>query len=989
MSLALIPPYEDFLDQLAQQLLARHDRRALADVRVILPTRRAARRLAERFAAQAPEGLMLPRIGALGGLDEDDLSLSDASGMPLAFTQADSPPVWPALKRLLLLAQLIRKADQRLAGRDLSLAEAVALAEPLLVLLDQADTEGVALSDLNSAELAPELAEHWQDTGRFLELLAQAWPPVEQAQGYHSAARLRVEQIGAQAKSWQDAPPPWPVYLAGSTGSIPAVADLMDAIARAPLGWVVLPALDLSLPEDSPLDPQHPQAGLHALLQRNGWARDRIEVWSHNAPPARAQFIQTALAPPAEIANPEGTWRGKRPKAQGAETELWDRLHIVEAADEDEEARVVALAAREALEDPQADVGIITPDRALARRIIAQLGAFGVRVNDSAGVPLHSQPAGALAWLSLACIAEHWAAVPLLALLKHPLVRLGQPPAEVRRLARQLELHCLRGRRPAPGFTGLNAAVDTAKDAGRLLVSDAKALSGLLQALHNALQPLQAYSSSEMLDLTEIARLHQTAVHQLTLDQDGIAQALWDSEAGVALAELFNDLSQQGVSVSDIDFEAYSQLFTQLLAARIVRPLTPGHPRLSLLGTLEARLLRFDRVIMAGLNAEVWPARARSGPWVNRRMRQQVGLPLPERRIGLAAHDFVMAVSAAARDVILTYAAKRDDSTALPNRWLERIEALRTVWGWSPPPSGPWRDWAQQALAIRSQPQTAPKPCPPLAARPTRWRITDIATLIADPYRSYAQKVLKLTPLESLEPAFAALERGRILHAALETFIRRYGTRLPDDPAAAFIAQVDAQFDAWALDPVSRAFWRPRAVRLAQWLALEEPRRRPLLALFPEVKVSLEMEIGGLAMQLSGRLDRIEQRQEGLTIIDYKTGTPPSKSRVEAGLEPQLTLAALSVQDGETALALSGQAVTAIEYWQIGASQSSPAKVVNALGKDVDMQETIKKARMRLTALLSAYQDSTQPYLIGPLNGTSKVTHDPYEHLKRRSELGL
>src|SRR4029077_14190047 len=137
---------------------------------------------------------------------------------------------------------------------------------------------------------------------------------------------------------------------------------------------------------------------------------------------------------------------------------------------------------------------------------------------------------------------------------------------------------------------------------------------------------------------------------------DGFAVAFEEQE-GLALAAAFDDLlaeqKQSGLSVTLPD---YPQLFQTAFADRAVRrPEKPG-ATLHIYGPLESRLMQADRVIVGSLIEGVWPPAPRIDPWLSRPMRHDLALDLPERRIGLSAHDFAQLLGA--DDVILSHSAK-------------------------------------------------------------------------------------------------------------------------------------------------------------------------------------------------------------------------------------------------------------------------------------------------------------------------------------------
>ncbi len=180
-----------------------------------------------------------------------------------------------------------------------------------------------------------------------------------------------------------------------------------------------------------------------------------------------------------------------------------------------------------------------------------------------------------------------------------------------------------------------------------------------------------------------------------------------------------------------------------------------------------------DRMILGGLNEGAWPADAKLDPWLNRPMRKALGLEPPERRIGLSAHDFVEGASAA--EVYLTRAMKVDGAPTVASRWLLRLQGLVKGMGLEGALGAPhWMEWAQSLDAAPDvKPIDKPAPRPLLGKRPTKFSVTEIETLIRDPYSIYAKHVLDLRPLDAIDESMAAAERGTIIHKALEKIRRK------------------------------------------------------------------------------------------------------------------------------------------------------------------------------------------------------------------------
>ncbi len=237
--------------------------------------------------------------------------------------------------------------------------------------------------------------------------------------------------------------------------------------------------------------------------------------------------------------------------------------------------------------------------------------------------------------------------VSVLAALKHPLASGGTDTATWRALTRTLERLVLRGPRPPAGFVGLRAAAEAYRDKERDEVAERhhalwpEILSGI-GMLETSSEALTGLFDAPTASVSDLVRAHIGFAEALAESaSDSGALRLWAGDAGEALAGFVAELAEFGDALDPIAPGHYAALFETLLAGTVVRPRFGAHPRLSILGPLEARLQRFDVMIMGGLNEGSWPADANVDPWMGRPMRADFGLPSPERRIGLSAHDFV------------------------------------------------------------------------------------------------------------------------------------------------------------------------------------------------------------------------------------------------------------------------------------------------------------------------------------------------------------
>lgn len=943
---------------------------ALGRLTILLPTRRACRALGEAFLRRAENrAMLLPRIRPIGDLDDDE---TGPDGDALA-DGGSQPPAIDPLHRQLLLARLIRKLGDSHSGVAAQHADqAMHLAIELARFLDQVQTERLDLKNLEN--LAPEqFSEHWQSVLTFLSIMTEHWPKILGELGLVDPVARRNSVLEALARQWQAAPPTHPVIAAGSTGSQPATADLLSVVATLPQGCLVLPALDQAIDDESweALEAGHPQFGLKQLLGRIGIARGDVNSWSApgvaSANPSRVRLMAESLRPAATT----DAWQDLTPEPKALEG-----LRRVDCKDAQEEAGVIALLLREALETPARSAALVTSERGLARRVAAELRRWNIAIDDSAGLPLAETPPATFLRLTAQVAAGGAMPIDLLAAFKHPLAAGGEEPVAFRSQVRTLELAALRGPRPAPGLGGIATALERADVDTEFRAWFAK--------LVKLFAPFEEAMAAPEKTLPELVAAHSTLAEALAADDVEPGELrLWAGEAGEQAARLVASLIERGDALGPIAPADYPSLLDVFMAGGVVRPHFGQHPHLAIWGPLEARLQHADRMILGGLNEGSWPPEPPPDPWMSRPMRDAFGLTPLERRIGLSAHDFVMC--AAAPDVVLTRARRIEGTPTIPSRWLSRLDAVlehleeakelrrdgqRLL---------KWRDALDRA---EGGPLAPPEPRPPVAARPRRLSVTQIETWITDPYAIYARHILRLRKLDDIDADPGAADRGTIIHAVLDEFTRRYPDTLPADGEAKLVALGRAEFTTRRVPPGVLAFWWPRFVQVAAWfVAVERECRAQGRTLATEVSGSYTLQAPGGEFKVTAKADRIDQATDGrLTIIDYKTGSVPTSPQVESGMRPQLSLEALIAEQGGFSN-IDAEAVGALAYWHLkGGTPPGAIKEIKA-----DPHELVEAARIGLSALVARFDRLETPYLVTPRGGPP-LRYNDYAHLERAAE---
>jgi ATP-dependent helicase/nuclease subunit B len=783
---------------------------------------------------------------------------------------------------------------------------------------------------------------------------------------------------------------------------MPATAKFLRAVAALPQGAAVLPGLDTDLDDEAwqliggvrnaqgkfttPPASNHPQFAMHALLEKFAIKRGDVEILGTPAPHGRDVLVSEAMRP----SNATAQWHRRlgQPDIVEKISRGMSNLAVIEAANAEMEALAIAVAMREA-RHLNKSAALVTPDRALARRVTAALGRWNLEFDDSGGDALMDTSAGIFARLTAEAAAKQLEPPTLLALLKHPLCRLGGAPGAFKDAVETLELALLRGTRPQAGTSGLAREFARFRDElGKLKRRETSSLhpseprtklggeqldraGQLIELLQQALSPLESLSASKPYDFAEIAQRHREVLMALSRDPHEIAIAFEDSQ-GPALAAAFDDLlgkqTQSGLMVQLGD---YPEVFQTAFGDRTVRRSESATSQLHIYGQLEARLTQSDRVILGGLVEGVWPPAPRTDPWLSRPMRHELGLDLPERRIGLSAHDFAQLLGT--DDVILSHAAKVGGAPAVASRFLHRLEAVAGEARWQAAKAAGekyvrFADELDRPDKVEPIPQ--PAPTPPRETRPLKLSVTAIEDWLRDPYTIYAKYILRLAPLDPVDMPLSAADRGSAIHDALGDFTQTFATVLPDDPARALRGIGEKYFAPLMERPEARALWWPRFLRIAGWFSdWEIARRDNVSTIVAEIRGEIPIRLDNArTFILSARADRIERRHDGtFAILDYKTGQPPTGKQVRMGLSPQLTLEAAILREGGFEGIPADSSVGELVYVRLsGNNPPGEQKTLELKFNKSDAPQppdvAADEARLKLEALIRAFENETQAY---------------------------
>ncbi len=959
-----------FSAALAEYLLERYGGSdELSRVLLLLPSRRACLAMREAFlSCTGGTPVLLPRMEALGDIDAD---LWMTQALFVSHEQGRIAPALPKVRQVMEMARLVHAFEEksRLGERSPTMEHAVLLAEALLDLYEECARERIPASRLKDIVETAELARHWEVSLAFLEVILSAWPEREAELGVISRTARQDALLRQLSAHWRDTPPEHPVVAAGTTGSIPATAELLSIVAQLSQGHVILPGLDTKMEERAwqQVGPTHPQFVLKELLKRIGVERREVALlYPERASLARQAFLREVMLPP------EATDRWRALDAELME-EGARGMTFVACDSQEHEAAAIALRMREVLMHPEKTAMLVTPDRNLAQRVSAMLSYYGIQIEDSSGKRLHRVTPAIFLQLVLECAASEMAPVELLALMRHPLFLMGGEGHVLRAHAREIERFLLRGVRHPDGMNGLlNAAqhhsAGLSMQALHTLNETARCLKPLVEILRLR-QGREVWFSA-------ILTAHLEAAEQLSENR------LWMGHEGEKLFSCVGEIVAEASALEAIDPASYGGILYNMLGSAMYQPPYHGHPRLMIVSPLEARLQLADVVLLGGMNEGTWPPALQSDPWMNSQMRAKMGLPVPERAVGQSAHDVLMLCGA--EEVFFTRAQKQGGTPSIPSRWWLRMQAVLG----QERLEAEGKQWVRWAASLFSEKMTTPLvpplPCPPVHVRPTTLWATQIGALMRDPYKFYAAHILRLKPLEELDAMLDASDFGKIVHAMLERFTQRYGNGLPEN-ARQIMEDIGREELARHFHHLQvEAFWWPRIRRIAAWYVQEETKRRMhgMLSVAAESVASHILEMNGVRYAIQARIDRIEhyagQRQ---LIVDYKTGAPPSAREIESGVACQLPVSAWILSGMQADCALMEP-----EYWKVsGARDAGNIYSIRRKGNHETMDELVMRTEEGLRRLLAFFADASSCYISCP-DEDLLGAYNEFEHLERRGE---
>ncbi len=934
---------------------------------ILLPTRRAVRGLGDAFVASAAQdgvqATLLPRLRPLADIDPEEPPFEPGELI------GKVRPAIDGTQRRFEMARVVAAYHERAMDLPLDAATALAMADPLLAILDDAALEEAKLTESDGwARLMGEAAKHFQDAATLYRIIQDFWPARLAELNMEEPQTRKVKLLNALVDHWTETPPDYPVVIAGSTGSLRATRRLMRVVANLPKGMVILPGFQATDNDETwdKIDEQHPQYAMKLLIQglnvERGQVQDFqsqfVDIEKQNQSGkdtlrlARTRVLEEALVPASRTAD----WLERIKKLEADfGSEIFDQategLSLIEARSDAEEALAISLILRETLETPGQTAALVTPDQVLARRVRARLDRWNVGVDMSQGEPLAETKIGVFLDAVLAISQNPEGPLEKAVMFGHSLTALGQRPHDVLDAWQPIERECYRKEQKLESDAREPHAIETELNT---------ALAGLFE--------LDGKSTSSSVWLMALIDACEKIARR---EEHAGSHFLWRGETGERAAQLLEQIIVYGDYLPDVDAKGFLRLMRQLMTGIVVRPRGGTHPRLSILGPLEARMLSADVIVLGGLNEGLWPATPTPGPFLSRGMRREMKLSLPERRYGLAAHDFFEL--SANPTVYLTRSKRSESGPTIASRWVWRLQTLlqgavgEDGFKQRLGTADHYVNWAQKLDYVSADAVVAAKEPKPTPNKVDRWNtdkgrslsITEVKTLIRDPYSIYGKHVLGLRRLQDLGQELGPSEFGSAIHLGIEKFLIEHKSPLSEAHDLILVEALNDAFELYGYSPEVIAKERARFENIASALRLELNAREADSYKIVGLEVWGQANIPDRNFTIRGKMDFVEQGIEGYGFVDFKTGSPAGDKEVAAGFDPQLPLAAYILREG----GLKGhKAANTARLGYLRVKGSNDDFKYTLIGKLKSVDELTDDSIETLTKLIDRFDDPNTPY---------------------------
>ncbi len=902
----------------------------LSQAKIFLPNQRSCRELRQLFLTKTPPNcaVILPKIKSLSDISfEDFFDFLPHQEVQETIDELLKIKVISGINHLFFLSEEVKKLT--IFSKNLSASQNLAIALRLKNLFDEIENEEIDLKKLSEIDDS-NLSKHRQVTLEFLQDFHIHLKNSLIKNDIFFSASYRNLVLKKFCEALEKCGTKSPLIIAGSTGSMASSRKLIKEISRQENGYVILHAADL---EQNFNHDNHPQFFLNQLINFLEIDKKNITQITNDkfclSSQSRIELLSSLMLP----ADQTQKW-------QSPTIPQIDKISLISAKDELEEARIIATILAEKLSQGKTSA-VITNNHKLAKLLKYTIKDLSLSFNDSRDIGIFGSPLVNFILLVLDLLENDFSSSDLLAVLKNPLCSFADKDS----ILPEFENNILRQDRTRAGLSGITDKLESLNNQKLKIFFDDfyQKLSPVLKQKNHC--NIANYSLSL---ISVIENLSSKKFDQLL-----------DSEE---LAEFFNQIknNQDFFLEPQNALTVFQILFSQISFFEKSNAMAP----IQILSTVEARLLNHDVVIVASLNEGDFPS-IEAQDWLGKKIKKDLRIDKTLKKIGQNAYDFCNYLCNS--EVILSRSLSSNGNASSPSPFLLKLETLATKQKITLGNNAKYFAAIKSQDAIPTSQIKRPQPKPEVEFRPTKLAITDISKLISDPYSIYAKRILQLRDLPEIDFTPTHAEFGSFVHKALEEFIKN------PQPIEQSLATSKKIFEQYFLAEESQLLWWPKFENIfTNFIAVEQEITAVKNLTEFEVKMVLE------EICINGKIDRITfDENDQAHIFDYKTGGMPTKTEVLSGHEPQLTIAALMLLE-------SGfkNEIASLNYRKVS---FSAAEKITKISQDChEIQILACAAKASLSKLFQYFSDKNNGYIAAP--NPQNYRENEYSHLSRIKE---
>ena len=884
-----MPYHYDPVESLCQRLIQQFESQLpdLSSVSILMPDTHAASRLRKRLTHQANEigvtALLGPKIQTLSQFIEST-SLENTSN------------VIPAATRELMLVEALRNYPD-LYGKS----SPWLLAEDLLKLFDELSQQQTLLPDtiedftdqieqaysVNAA--TPENIEvQLSHEAKLVHTLWQAWQQQLADENSIDQQQLYIERLSHYVVT-DDVQH---IFLLGFTHLSPAEQQWFNNLASHNKATLIVQGNDT---ED---DKYHPDQAIKQLLDNN---RQSLNIIDDKGSAYDKTIDDIYTNSDINIAD-----RANALKAEHTNSPLQDRLSLFAANDAEQEALGIELQIRQWLHEGKRDIAVVTQDRRLARRLRALLERSNIALRDYSGWALSTTSAAAALERWLECIEQDFNHLPLLDLLKSSFVFTSIERQHLLYNIYRFEQDIILHENIASSLFRYQRQID--RRANRIDEIWTQAVVDEIKALLNKLEG----AAKPLLNLQRGKHHHCAFLDALlsSIDSIEMLEALSDDAAGQRVIDEINTMRH---SLDGRQFSITWSEFRNWLGRTLERynfiPDTQA-ASVQLLDLKTSLLNRFDGLIIGAADAEHLPGRPAVAAFFNDAVRYSLKLQTAEQH-SVSMYYHYRCLLHAAPSILISYTANNEGNTNLASPWVECLQHYHAI-AWSNALSAQqlqqWLNSTYNGYSI-SDPDTAtslihenPSVCCDDNLLPLDMSASAYQQLIDCPYQYFAARCLGLQATDEIRMVLEKSDYGSRVHRCLQAFhsdienlpgpFNAEINKANRSEAIGCLMNISEQIFSRDLeDNFQHRGWLQTWQRLIPLYINWQMTHQFDWQVNETEKTSDDKKLEGL--KLKGILDRTDQGEAGLGIIDYKTGTPPTQKDINNGEAVQLPFYAL------------------------------------------------------------------------------------------------